>query len=158
MNKNDYKKAMSGVHPSEQAVERIMDMTNSKKRKGFKKGLIAVLVVMAVLFCSGLTANAATDGAVAQTISEGINSIKLKINGKEVEADKYISNVGEYVDDKGRTVSEYEISIPDEDAKIDYEIAKDDDGVEFNMSAEGVMDEIQIETDDVTEPTTSENK
>lgn len=159
MNSDNYKKAFSNIRPSDESLERIFDMTEKKKRaRGFKKGLIVVIAVLSVLMCGALTANAATDGAIAQTISEGINSIKLIINGKEVETDKYISNVGEYVDDNGRTVSEYEISIPDEDAKIDYEIVKDNDGVEFNMSAEGVKGEIQIETNDFIEPTTSENK
>ncbi len=155
MNKNEYKKAMSGVHPSDQVIERIMDMTDNKKRKGFKKGLIAVLVVMSVLLCTGLTANAATDGAVADAINESINKVKIKINGKEVDAD---AKLKKYVDQNGRTVSEYEISIPENDAKIEGEIISDGEGVEFSSGSTGVEGDVRIETDDFIEPTTSTDK
>lgn len=163
MNKNEYKKAMSGVHPSEQAVERIMDMTNSKRRKGLRKGVIAVLVILSVLLCSGLTANAATDGAVAEAINQGIKRITLRINGEEVDPDKYLVSYNKHIDENGKTVEKYgyalheDVNVED-GASIEYEVITDDEGVEIRAEGSGVDGEFQIETEDFIEPTTSTNK
>lgn len=59
MNKNEYKNAMSGVRPSEDVVERIMDMTESKnKNKGrLFKQLAATSLALAVLVGGGFGVN-----------------------------------------------------------------------------------------------------
>lgn len=150
---------MSGVRPSEYTVERIMEMTESKKRRGFRKGLVAVLVVLSVILCTGITANAASDGEVADAISDAVNSIKLRINGKEVQLDEDSVRKEKYVNEEGKTVYQYNISIPDDDADgdatVEYEIVEDEDGVEFGASASGIDGDVSIETDDFVEPTTS---
>lgn len=128
MNKNDYKKAMSAVRPSDQTVERIMDMTQTKKRRGLKKGIVAVLVILAVLICGGITANAATDGALFE-------NVKLFINGEEVAADDFV-DYNAYTDDEGNDVEEYIVSIPDESDVSDGEIRFEKGAEELTTESE----------------------
>lgn len=94
MSKKQYKEAFSNIHPSDESIERIMSMTNKKHIYAFPKAMI-ILAIIISLFCSvGLVANAATDGAVAETISEAAKEVSRKIsasvNGKE-EAEKEFS-------------------------------------------------------------------
>ncbi len=67
MNKK-YKSAFSLVAPSDESVERIFAMTE-KKKFNFKP-LLAFALISALLAASMITANAATDGAV-------LNSLKI---------------------------------------------------------------------------------
>ena len=154
MSRSEYISAMSGIQPSEQTIERIMDMTNKRKITGFRKGLIGVLVVLAILACGGLTANAATDGAVARAIDTGIKHIKVIIDGRELDESEYATVEREYVNDEGETVKEYEVALPD-GAGVKYEIVADEDGVEWNKESSG--EEVIIQTEDFNEPTTAVN-
>lgn len=108
MNKEYYKRTFSKVRPSEKALERIFDMTEKKPKRIRFKGLIAVAVVIAILLCGTLTANAATDGKLYTGVKalasadevkfvEKVNDhdsflsrIRITINGEEVSLDDYI--------------------------------------------------------------------
>lgn len=154
MNSKNYKKAMSGVHPSEQMVERIMDMTESKRKPTLKKGMIGVLVALAILACGAVTANGATDGAVAQAIDKGIANFKVMFNGEELELEGY--NIS-YVDENGNKISLYEIDLPDSNGKVIYDVSDEGDSVGISISSEGEIEgELQLQTDDFIESTTAE--
>lgn len=104
MNKIKYKSAFSKIHPSDKAIERIMDMTETNQRRIYKRGLIAVIVVLSLLFVGGIAANAATDGAVA-------SGVKMILNGEDVDIMHYIKNHKSYVDENGCHVEEIELDI-----------------------------------------------
>lgn len=122
-NKELYIDVMSGIQPSENVIERIMDMTDSKRKFKPKKGLIAVLVVIAILAFGGITANAATDGAVAEYISNTLTA--LVTTGENGE--KLVTIDGEVQDGAG------EIVLKDENGTTEgvlhYDIQSDDDTV-----------------------------
>jgi len=89
-NKEKYINSFSGVEPSDEVKERILSMTKLKKRYSFKALAVAVAVFI-MLAMAMLTANAATDGAVGEKITEVSKEISEKItvlfNGEEIEAD-----------------------------------------------------------------------
>lgn len=89
MSKKQYKEAFSNIHPSDESIERIMSMTSKKHICAFPKAMI-ILAIIISLFCSvGLVANAATDGAVAETLSnaakEASRKVTVLVSGKEEE-------------------------------------------------------------------------
>lgn len=59
MDRKEYKKTMSGIHPSEQAIERIMDMTNRKRssKNVFIKKIVSATLAFAILVGSGVGIN-----------------------------------------------------------------------------------------------------
>lgn len=127
MNKTDYKHTFSKIHPSDETVERIMDMTN-KKRFTKGKSIIACMAAIALLICTmGVIANAATDGAVTQTIADAAESLSKKVyvfvNGEKTEAEL---TVEEHTDADGNSYYTGEVSIttPDSDTadKIEIEL------------------------------------
>ncbi len=60
-NKDFYKDIMSGVQPSEQAVERIMDMANAdNKKRNYLKPILAVAVCAAIIVTGILARNVVT--------------------------------------------------------------------------------------------------
>lgn len=109
MNKEYYKRTFSKVRPSEKALERIFDMTEKKPKRIRFKGLIAAAVIIALLLCGTLSANAATDGKLytgvkglatadeiwlAEKVNDDdtfLNRIIIKINGEEISLDNYIT-------------------------------------------------------------------
>lgn len=97
MNKEYYKSAFSMVCPSEEAVERMLSMTEKIKRKRIfgRKSLIIVLAVIAALVCGTFTVNAATDGKL-------FGNIRVILNGKEVNPEENNIKCKAYVDDEGR--------------------------------------------------------
>ena len=123
MNKDDYKKAFSGVRPSDETVERIFEMSEKKSRKMRHKGLIVAIACLVALLCGTLTANAATDGA----LFEGINLI---VNGEDVNLVDYIKSHDKYVTDDGTEVEAYEFEIPNDEndsASIGIQAADDEE-------------------------------
>ncbi len=93
MSKKQYKEVFSNIHPSDESIERIMSMTNKKHICALPKAMI-ILAIIISLFCSvGLVANAATDGAVAETISdaakEASRKITVLVNGKEEDEKEF---------------------------------------------------------------------
>lgn len=105
MNKDYYKDAFSAVYPSDEAIERILGMTEKRKRVFRHKGLIIVVAVIAALICGTFTVNAATDGAL-------FGNIKIIIDGEEVNPEEYIKNYKTYVDEKGYKITTYDLYTP----------------------------------------------
>ena len=142
-NRELYIDVMSGIQPSENVIERIMDMTDSKRKFKPKKGLIAVLVVIAILAFGGITANAATDGAVAEYISNTLTAlVTTGENGEKlVTIDGEVQGAGEIVliDENGT-----------EEGVLYYDIQSDDDGVEWSIDSDA-----SINANNFQEPTTS---
>ena len=100
MNRENYIAAFSKVYPSDECIERIMNMTNEKKKKIFYKPLIAVAVIISLLLIGGIMANAATDGKVAEsakTVFDRITSFPVKVteDGKVVEENEYVTEIYE---------------------------------------------------------------
>lgn len=126
MNKDKYKKAFSNVSPSDEAIERIFDMTKEKKKMGFaKKGLIAVVVALVVMLCGSLSVNAATNGA----LFEGLTLI---INGEDVNMMDYLKKHEEGIDENGNEYEMYEFELSDgEDSDIkvkEFTFTEDENG------------------------------
>ena len=111
-NKEKYISSFSGVEPSDEIKERILNMASTKKRYSFK-ALAVVLAVLIMVAAAMLTANAATDGAIGDKVIELSKEISEKIsvvvNGKEIEA---TFNYKPITDENGKT-SVVEVVIPE---------------------------------------------
>ncbi len=121
MSKKQYIDIFSNIHPSDESIERIMRMTNKKHFIDFRKTFVVLVAAISVLSSIGLVANAATDGAVAETVSKVFESVSNKvivlINGKESEAEIKIS---EEVNSNGEKYYMVEIAdnIPDDNTDV----------------------------------------
>lgn len=134
MNRTDYKSAFSQIRPSDGSIERIMEMTNKKHHTNVKR-LVACIAAVALIICTlGVIANAATDGAVSEAISDAAEKLTKRVhvfvNGEKVDADV---KVEEYTGDDGKTYYTGEILVtePNGDtySKIEFEIdGSDTDG------------------------------
>lgn len=111
MNKEYYKNAFSKVCPSEEAIERMLCMTETRKKTFRHKGLIIVLAVIAALVCGTFTVNAATDGAL-------FGKVKIIINGDEVTPAEHIKNYKTHVNNDGYKITSYEIYAPNFHCKV----------------------------------------
>ncbi len=95
------------------------------------KKFAIVGTILAVTLISFTTVNAATDGAVIDKIGQTITSIRIKINGEEVD----VPIVVEESDD----VIKYKIDVPDEDEQVEIEyefeveVDEDDSSVEVEI-------------------------
>lgn len=111
-NKEKYISSFSGVEPSDEIKERILNMASTRKRSSFK-ALAVVLAVLIMVAAAMLTANAATDGAIGEKVIELSKEITEKIsvvvNGKEIEA---TINYKPITDENGKT-SIVEVVIPE---------------------------------------------
>lgn len=111
-NKEKYISSFSGVEPSDEIKERILNMASAKKRYSFK-ALAVVFAVLIMVAAAMLTANAATDGAIGEKVIELSKEISEKIsvvvNGKEIEA---TFNYKPITDENGKT-SVVEVVIPE---------------------------------------------
>lgn len=95
MNKK-YIAVFSSIYPSDECIERIIDMTNNKSRKFFYKPIIVFAVIISLLLIGGIVANAATDGRVAEgakTVFDKIICIPVNVtvDGKTVDENEYIT-------------------------------------------------------------------
>lgn len=136
MSKKQYTDTFSNIHPSDETIERIMSMTNKKHFTGFSKTLVALVAVISILCSIGLVANAATDGAVAETVSEVFeavsNKVTILINGKETEAE---IDVSEKTNSDGEKYYEAEIKVDISDAYAEVEC-------ELQLDGDTVMEDI----------------
>ena len=136
MSKKQYTDTFSNIHPSYETIERIMSMTNKKHFTGFSKTLVALVAVISILCSIGLVANAATDGAVAETVSEVFeavsNKVTILINGKETEAE---IDVSEKTNSDGEKYYEAEIKVDIPDAYIEAKC-------ELQLDGDTVMEDI----------------
>ena len=123
MNKKEYKEVFSKIQPSDEAEERIMYMVNRKKLSGLKRVLITALVAVSLLCTMGVFANAATDGAVSEAISQVVEKVTVIINGKETEQELILE---EGVDKDGEPYYKGEVVIADPDggeySRIEFEM------------------------------------
>lgn len=136
MSKKQYTDTFSNIHPSDETIERIMSMTNKKHFTGFSKTLVALVAVISILCSIGLVANAATDGAVAETVSEVFevvsNKVTILINGKETEAE---IDVSEKTNSDGEKYYEAEIKVDIPDAYVEAKC-------ELQLDGDTVMEDI----------------
>ncbi|MBE6834829.1 MAG: hypothetical protein E7515_01100 [Ruminococcaceae bacterium] len=100
-NKFNYRKALSGIRPSENLNERIIAMTEDKKTKkiSVKRIIIAVAVVISILVIGSISVNAATDGKF-------FDSIEIYFNEKLMKGETKT-----YVDESGKKVEEYAVDL-----------------------------------------------
>ena len=128
MLRDNYKKAFSQINPSEETIERIFEMTEKKRSKKIRKGLIIAIAIIVTLLCGVLTANAASNGALFDGIS---NEIGFKINGEDVE--DLTSRILKSFVDKGGTGSErYQIDL-DGDGEVDSVLEIEGDGTGWTV-------------------------
>ncbi len=123
-----YKEAFSVVVPSESSVERIFDMT--KKRKFNLRPFLIAAVIMTFLAVSMVSANAATDGAIAEGIDKAIESVKILINGEEKTPEEVGYEYREETVD-GEVIKHYGFEFEGENGGADF-------GVEFAVSDDSV--------------------
>lgn len=128
MNKKEYKEVFSKIQPSDKVEERIMNMTTKRKNFiGFRRVLITALVVITLLCSIGVFANAATDGAVGEAISQVAEKVIVLINGEKTEQELVLE---EGVGKDGEPYYTGKVLIKDPDGKEDSKI-------EFKMDYEG---------------------
>lgn len=117
MNKIKYKEVFSKVHPSDETIERIFDMTNKKNYKSIRT-LAIVMALIAVLCSFGIVAYASTDGEIKETISNAVETVKKEItvlvNGESAIAVLTGSN-----DD----TATYRVEDIDEGVRVEIEMA-----------------------------------
>lgn len=147
-NKEKYISSFSGVEPSDEIKERILNMASAKKRYSFK-ALAVVLAVFIMVAAAMLTANAATDGAIGEKVIELSKEISEKIsvvvNGKEIEA---TFNYKPITDENGKT-SVVEVVIPEN--LPENEQAEDEIVFELNGVTEDVCKIVLQKSEECTE-------
>ncbi len=124
-NKEKYINSFSAVEPSDEIKERILSMTDSKKRTPLRVIAIVALTI-AMMMLAMFTANAATDGAVYEKISEVSKEISRKMvvminfNGEDipVEAKETVT-----IDEDGKKSVSVLVDLPSiENGETDGEI------------------------------------
>ena len=111
-NKEKYISSFSGVEPSDEIKERILNMASTKKRYSFK-AFAVVLAALMLIATAMLTANAVTDGEIGEKVIELSKEITEKIsvmfNGEEIDVTIKYTPV---TDETGDSVI-YEIILPE---------------------------------------------
>lgn len=143
MNKTEYKEAFSKVHPSDEAVERIMDMTNRKKNKSLKRMLITALVIISLICSVGVIANAATDGAISEAVSEVVENVSKKvivlINGEKTEQEiTLVEGVGK--DGEPHYKGEISVTSPEGETESVIEFELDGSGTAIGIGGSAAED------------------
>lgn len=140
MNKNKYKEAFSKIQPSDNVEERIVNMTTNRKNFiSFKRVLITALVVVSLLCSVGVFANAATDGAVGEAISQVAEKVIVFINGEKTEQDLLIIEEG--VGKDGEPYYKGEVQIKDSDGEEKGKVEFEMDGEGAAIGLEGIKSE-----------------
>lgn len=137
MNKERYKNAFSGVRPSDQCIERIVSMTDNKK-KTLKKGWIVAIAAVLILACALFTVNAATDGAIFQ--SELFQGIIVRFNGAESRITDFEYTAERTTDSEGNEVVKYSFDLPN-DGNVDVFVAEDYTALSLDSAD---LDSVQI--------------
>lgn len=129
MSKEQYIDTFSNIHPSNEAIERIMNMTSKKHFTSIKKTIIVLAAIISIICSIGFVANAESDGSVTEKVSQVLESISNKItvliNGEETQVD---INVTEKTNAEGEKYYEaqVDVDIPEDNAEIEYEFQLDD--------------------------------
>ena len=137
--REQYRKAMSGVRPSAECTERIMEMTERKQRRS-KKGWLAVAIAAAVLLGAAFTANAATDGALFD--GRLLHGLRLVMDGKEFALSDYQVAVHTVTDENGETVVQHDYALPN-GAEIHASVAEN--YTSFSVDSSDSYDSIRVE-------------
>lgn len=137
MNEKEYKEVFSKIQPSDIVEERILCMTNKKIFISCKRTLITALVVVSLICSLGIFANAATDGAVSEAISQVAEKVIVLINGKETEQELVLEE-GVGKDGEPYYKGEVSITVPDGEAAARVEFEIDSEGAAFGMAGEAV--------------------
>ena len=91
---NNYQCTMSQLRPSNELMEKLMNnQTKITRHRRLTKPLLIAAVIMALLVCGILGANAATNGALFKGVS-------LILNGENVDINRYATS-DSYIDDEG---------------------------------------------------------
>ncbi|MBQ9913089.1 MAG: hypothetical protein IJO73_02560 [Clostridia bacterium] len=159
MNKKEYKEVFSKIQPSDNFEERIMFMTSRKKFVSYKRALITALAVISLICSIGIFANAATDGAVSEAISQVAQKVTVLINGKKTEQEIVIEEIvgkdGE-INYKGEVL----ITEPDgeEAAKVEFEMDSEGAAIGMQGSYSADINAIIADEFELYIPTTAEDK
>lgn len=155
MNKEEYRQAFSNIRPSDGFEERITDMIRTRKNISASRVIAVVLAVIAALGCIAVAANAATDGAVTQSVSDAVSEtfeafskkIAVFVNGKKVDAQ---INVTEEVDEEGNVyyVGEAGVDLPDGEEEITVSFGFDDSEGEYAFTSGGVNEIVIVASDE----------
>ena len=129
-NKEKYINSFSGIEPSDKVKERIMNMTMPKKKVSLRILAIA-FAVLTMLAVAMLTANAATDGELAQKIAdtEVVQKFRILFNGAEMNPKDYKITEKQTTDENGNTQYVLEFS-PDCGSEDGQFVIKASEGVE----------------------------
>lgn len=128
MSKEQYIDTFSNIHPSNEAIERIISMTSKKQFTSIKKAIIVLAAIISIICSIGFVANAESDGSVTEKVSQVFESISNKItvliNGEETQAD---INVTEKTNSEGEKYYEAQVyvDIPEDNAYIEYKFQLD---------------------------------
>lgn len=157
MNKKEYKEVFSKIQPSDIVEERILCMTNKKIFISCKRMLITALAVVSFICSLGIFANAATDGAVSEAISQVAEKVIVLINGKETEQELVLEE-GVGKDGEPYYKGEVLITNPDGNAEAAVEFEIDSEGAAIGWAGESVGDIEAILSDgfELHIPTTAE--
>lgn len=137
--REQYRKAMSGVRPSAECTERIMEMTERKQHRS-KKGWLTVAIAAAVLLGAAFTANAATDGALFD--GRLLHGLRLVMDGKEFVLSDYQVAVHTVTDENGETVVQHDYALPN-GAEIHASVAENH--TSFSIDSSDFDDSVRIE-------------
>lgn len=131
MNRQEFKQAMSGVQPSKQTIERIMDMTNKETKKKIKLAPALALVACLAILVTGILGDSA--------ITAKLNPVKVA--DSTIQAAPSSSNFF--------TITAYAKDSKNHEKKIDLsenKIAETDIKLELIKGESGIYDTVITET------------
>lgn len=105
---NNYQSTMSQLRPSNELMEKLLNnQTEITRHRRLTKPILIAAVIMALLVCGMLGANAATNGALFKGVS-------LILNGEKVDINRYATS-DSYIDDEGNVKITLDLSEVSED-------------------------------------------
>ena len=114
---------MSQLRPSNELMEKLLNnQTEITRHRRLTKPILIAAVIMALLVCGMLGANAATNGALFKGVS-------LILNGEKVDINRYATS-DSYIDDEGNVKITLDLSEVSEDngGGFGMEIEANEDG------------------------------
>lgn len=108
MNREDYKRVFSHVSPSEETIERILNMAEKKQKRFKLKAVLLAAAVVILMLCTLIAADAATGGDV----------FKLEVNGEQVGVVDYVVKTYTGTDENGNEFVYEAVEIPSTNQNI----------------------------------------
>lgn len=158
MNNEEYRQVFSNIRPSDGFEERIMNMT--EKRKNIRAGRViaVVLAVVVALSFVAVAANAATDGAIGESVSNAVSEtfetfskkIAVFVNGKKVDAQ---INVTEETNEEGNIyyIGRASVDLPNGEEEVTVSFGFDDSEGDYAFTAGGVNEIVIVASDEEIE-------